>query len=182
MFYSHLQALSPPRWSTTLSRKLDSFECLAGQLVTIDDSCVSRLAQALTKLGPRVAAAVIKTWANVWTTSTRMHEPIPLPCIFGCEGCSDTLNHYLTCDILWTAVISCSFGRTELLRPSPFITLGLDGSFERLQMLAIAFSSYHALKMSHHAELITSLACGHPCQVQDRLIGYAKVFAKEVLE
>ena len=125
VFYSHLQSLSPPQWIATLTRKLESFDCLDDLEVAIDGRRVSLLAQALTKLGPRVAAAVIKTWANVWTTSTRMHEPIALPCIFGCEGCEDALNHYLSCDILWTAVTSCSFRRTELLWPGPYIVYSI---------------------------------------------------------
>ena len=148
--------------------------------VTFDDKRVSSLAQALSKMGPRVAAAVIKTWANAWTTSSRLHEPISLPCIFGCDGCDDALEHYLTCDILWTAVISCSFRRTELLWSDPLARLGLAGSYEWLQMLAVAFSCYHALKLGHRDEILASFACGHPCQVHDRLLGYAKVYASEI--
>ena len=36
-----------------------------------------------------------------WTTSTRMHETIALPCIFGCIDCLDEFRHYLTCLITW---------------------------------------------------------------------------------
>jgi hypothetical protein len=48
----------------------------------------------------------IKTITNSWSTSNRYHETIRLPCIFGCEGAKDTLKHYLSCDILWTATCS----------------------------------------------------------------------------
>ena len=48
----------------------------------------------------------VKTIVNSWSTSYRYHETVRLPCIFGCEGCRDDLEHYLFCDTLWTA--SCS--------------------------------------------------------------------------
>ena len=168
-------------WESTLSRKLDSFDCLDDFDVIVDDKRISTLAQVTSNLGPRVAAAAIKSWANAWTTSSRMHDPIPLPCIFGCEGGEDSLNHYLCCDPLWTAVISCSFRRTELLWSDPVSRLGLDGSQESLKMLTVAFSCYHALRMGHRDEVFASLACGgHSCQVHDSLVSYAKVYASEI--
>ena len=47
----------------------------------------------------RVADAVkiIKTWSNGWATSSRYHEGLVLPCLFGCNSCSDSLEHYLHC-------------------------------------------------------------------------------------
>ena len=125
--------------------------------------------------------AGVKCWANAWTASSRMHEPLVLPCIFGCPGCIDEFDHYLVCDALWTAVISCSFKRTELLQSSPLTKLGLDGSEAWLQMLTIAFSCYHAIKMSHRELVLASIASGHPCMVPDRLVEYARVFSSEIL-
>ena len=109
-----------------------------------------------------------------------MHEPVIVPCIFGCQGCEDSLDHYLCCEPLWTAVKSVSFKRTVLLQSDPLTRTGLDGSSEWLQMIAIAFSCYHALKMGHRDEILSSLAFGHPWQVWDRLISYAKVYAVEI--
>ena len=40
------------------------------------------------------ATCVVKTWANAWATSHRMHEEIVLPCLFGCSQ-TDSLQHYL---------------------------------------------------------------------------------------
>ena len=48
-------------------------------------------------LSPAWAKSVIKTWANAWTTSSRMHEHVRLPCVFGCQRASDDLSHYLVC-------------------------------------------------------------------------------------
>ena len=85
--------------------------------------------------------AAVKSWANAWTTSLRMHEPLLLlPCIFGCPGCKDEFDHYIVCGALWTAVISCSFKQTEVLQSSPVAKLGLDDSDAWLQMLAIVIA------------------------------------------
>ena len=128
----------------------------------------------LKKLGIRGATAVIKTWANAWTTSTRMHESKSLKCIFGCDA-KDNLEHYLCCDPLWTAVISASFKRSELLWSCPLIKLGLmEPSMEWLQMCCVAFSCYHSIKMSHMSEVLNDLDSGDPCQVHSRLMNYAK--------
>ena len=175
IFYSLLQSLSPPNWLGTLSRKLEP------QKVTLTSDGVDLMAAELKKLGARISMCVLKTWANAWTTSTRMHESFQLPCIFGCPDCTDDLDHYLCCDPLWTAVISCSYGQSELLQAGPSTKLGLVES-PRLwwQLIAIAFSCYHAVKMSHKDEILSSLASGHFCQVECRLLEYARVFSREL--
>ncbi len=78
-------------------------------------------------------------------------------------------------------MISCSFNETELLQSSPVAKLGLDASDAWLQMLAIAFSCYHAVKMSHRDEILASIASGHPCQVHGGLLEYARVFSSEII-
>ena len=149
--------------------------------ITLSKSRCDELCQGLKSLGPRVAMAVVKSWANAWTTSSRMHDELRLPCIFGCEGCMDSLDHYLYCDPLWSAVISCSFRRTELLLADPITRLGLGGSKEWWQMLSVAFSCYHALKLGHREDIVASLVSGHLCQVHGRLLSYARVFASDVI-
>jgi len=180
-YYHQLQSLTPPNWLETLARKLGSFDCLEGVYLALTIDGVEGICSALRKLGPRVSMAVVKTWANAWTTSRRMHEALLLPCIFGCPGCEDNLDHYLCCDPLWTAVISASFRKTELLRSGLFAKLGLGGSHAWLQMMAIAFSCYHAIKLSHLSEILSCASSGHHCQVFDRLMGYAKVFSSEIV-
>jgi len=181
VFYQFLLGLTPPNWLLTLERKFDSFDSLDDFDVSLSAEGLSVICVHLKKLGPRVAMGVIKTWANAWVTSHRMHEPLLLPCIFGCPECRDELDHYLCCDPLWTAVISCSFKQRELLWSSPVSRLGLDGSVASLQMITIAFSCYHAIKMSHQGETLASLASGHLCQVHGRLMEYARVFASDIM-
>ena len=53
--------------------------------------------QTLKKVGGHIALKVIKTWLNGWVTSHRMHEDPILPCLLGCRGQSDTLEHYIMC-------------------------------------------------------------------------------------
>ena len=43
----------------------------------------------------------LKAIGGGWTISSRMHEAIALPCIFGCIDCFDEYRHYLICPILW---------------------------------------------------------------------------------
>jgi hypothetical protein len=181
-FYTLLQSLTPPSWCQTLERKLETFDCLDSEVILSNDSLASA-ASRLKKLGPRIAMCVIKTWANAWTTSTRMHEAYELPCIFGCQGCEDDLEHYLICDPLWTVVISCSSGQSELLHAGPFTKLGLafdDSSIVWWKKIAIAFSCYHAIKMSHRFEILSCHESGNFCQVEDRLLEYARVFSREL--
>ena len=43
----------------------------------------------------------LKTLSNARHTTSRMHEDVIWPCIFGCTGCADNLMHYLICRVLW---------------------------------------------------------------------------------
>ena len=144
----------------------------------IPDYCMNDVATSLKKCGARVAMSVMKSWANAWTTSSRMHEAICLPCILGCDDCTDSLNHYVICDPLWSIVISCSSNQCEHLRCGPFSKLGLEASpMIWWRMLSIAFSCYHAIVVGHRDEVLSCAASGHPQKLLDRLIGYAQVFS-----
>ena len=127
----------------------------------------------------RGATAIVKAWENAWTTSSRMHEAVVLPRVFGCEAV-DSLEHCLCCDPLWTVVISCSHGLTELLQASPLTKLGFGQSpIAWLQRLCVAFSGYHAVKMGHRSEVQCMVKSGNPCQVLLRLFHYAGLFCRE---
>jgi len=94
-----------------------------------------------------VAQQLLRTWANGWTTSYRMHETELLNCIFGCVGCLDTQQNYLICPALWgvinVIVDKCSF----------------DGFLSHLSLvncsvlsaarLVVACLAYHSFKNSH---------------------------------
>ena len=60
---------------------------------------------AAKRVGPGIMMTVIKSILNSWVTSHRFHEDVQLHRIFGCEGCRDTLSHYLVCDPFWTLLI-----------------------------------------------------------------------------
>ena len=119
--------------------------------------------------------ALIKSWANAWTTSSRMYEPVKLRCIVGCEA-DDNLDHYLRCDPLWTAMISTSYKRSELLWQCPMIKLGLvNPSPEWLQMIACAVACYHSLKMGHLPEVLMASDENNFSIIYSRLISYARL-------
>ena len=143
---------------------------------------MSRMGARLKRLGVRTSTAVIKSWANAWTTSTRMHEESDIGCLFGCEREPDKLEHYLSCDHLWTVVISCTFRRVELLHAVPFVKLGFgENSNEWLQMLSVAFACYHQLKFSHMSEIEACRTAKDYSVIHLRLVGYARVYSNELL-
>ena len=93
----------------------------------------------------RVADAVkiIKTWSNGWATSSRYHEGLVLPCLFGCNSCSDSLEHYLHCTHL-LAMWRFLAGNVSAdpLKRWGLIAPGLN-DFLRI---ACVFSGYHAVR------------------------------------
>ena len=52
---------------------------------------------ALCRLKKAEALMVLKTWGNSWATSYKFHEPVLLPCLFGCYHGIDKLAHYVVC-------------------------------------------------------------------------------------
>ena len=99
-------------------------------------------------LAPHPAMSVVRTLCNGWCTTHRMHDPERLGCVFGCPKASDTLAHYLQCDVLWALVSRAlghhlpvnAFGRVGVMRCSKGI---LHGIF-------LASHMYHAVKVGHH--------------------------------
>ena len=92
-----------------------------------------------------VAMAWLKTITNAWCTSTRMHEAVSLPCIFGYKDCTDRLDHYVDCIILWSILHEAFGGRF-----SPCLVSRLNYSApcpQKLIHIACAFEIYHALKI-----------------------------------
>ncbi len=128
-----------------------------------------------------MAMAVIKSWANVWTTSARMNEDDKLPCVFGCDD-RDTLSHYIQCEPFWSVLITCSYRSEVLLHDSPLKRLCLlDPSLEQARLLTIAFSCYHALKLGHR-ELV-QLGCDSGCfdDTLAKLVCLADAYARELM-
>ena len=98
---------------------------------------------ALKKCRVADAVKIIKTWSNGWATSSRYHEGVVLPCLFGCKSCIDNLQHYLQCPHLfaiWTflagSVSADPLKRWGLIAPEPNDFL----------QIACVFSGYHAIR------------------------------------
>ena len=60
------------------------------------------------------AMAWFKTVTNAWTTSYRMHEPIRLRCLFGCDA-PDRIDHYMSCLTLWSILHEAFGGKLPTL-------------------------------------------------------------------
>ena len=178
-FYKLLCTFYPSNWAGTLERKVAAFSCVEVPPRFFRSSEFDSVIPIVKSIGVRGATSIVKTWANAWTTSSRMHEAAVLPCIFGC-GAVDSLDHYLCCDPLWTVVISCTHGHSELLQASPLTKLGFGQSpLAWLQRLCVAFRCYHAIKLGHRSEIQCMVESGNPCQVLLRLFNYAGVFSRD---
>ena len=83
---------------------------------------------------PELQAALLRTWANGWCTSTRFGDRAQ-PCLFGCRGVDaiDHVRHYAECDRAW-AFTSHRF-RGMLPRGSLVAFFGLDEAESKDQLL-----------------------------------------------
>jgi len=100
--------------------------------------------QQLKSLRKHDAMRVIKTWVNSWATSSRYHESVRLPCLFGCPDGLDSQSHYAMCPILF-------FLTAKSIKVSkwPIERIGLSmPSITSLKSVACVFSAYHAVKRS----------------------------------
>ena len=91
------------------------------------------------------AIRVLRTWVNAWCTSTRFHEEMRLPCLFGCFAEEDRQSHYSMCPHLFAI-------QRHLYPPThsdPLIRIGLvDTSVDNLKLVACTYSAYHSLKFT----------------------------------
>ena len=84
-FYKLLCSFLPSNWNDTLERKVSALSCVEVPSGFFSSGASQNIFPIVKRLGVRKSTAVIKTWANAWTTSSRMHEAAVLPCIFGCN-------------------------------------------------------------------------------------------------
>ena len=99
------------------------------------------------KLSMAWATSILKTWANAWTTSSRMHETVVRDCLFGCRPARADLRHYLRCPVLWGLLCgeeedlnSTMAERLMFINPEP----------GKAMKIVVAFLAYHALKNDPH--------------------------------
>ena len=111
---------------------------------------VSAIAEVLNGLPFGIRMMNIKTLVNGWCTSSRLHETKLHKCLCGCENASDSLQHYLKCQPLWTTVCSTMGLGAALLDLPPLARCGLSRPHvTKGFMVALAFRSYHSLKYEH---------------------------------
>ena len=102
------------------------------------------------------ALAWLKTVTNGWCTSSRMHEPVKLQCIFGCRNGMDRLDHYLQCHALWSRIGEVFQGFVD---PSPPGRVNFSNpSIAKVIILCCAFEVYHALKIGLRETVEIALA------------------------
>ena len=116
------------------------------------------------------AMASIKSVLGAWCTSSRMHEPNILPCLFGCPcPAVDTFTHYVQCPCLWWEVhiFLISHNLVDLAFKIHFVgtsdqalffKLGLEAEcYDDFLPIALAFGLYHAFKLHSKAEVLRHL-------------------------
>ena len=138
--------------------------------VVLDHNWFDLLLASLNSVSVHVRFCWLRTVVGGWTTSLRMHEIHPLPCIFGCLDCVDNLEHYMLCPILWN--ISCEIysGEDSLVLEERLCLR--NPTIIKLARLAITCDIYHTVKND-------SLSCSPPCVaeplfVQTRACEFAK--------
>ena len=90
-----------------------------------------------------LSRSYVKTWSNGWATSSRYHEGVILPCMFGCKSCIDNLQHYLQCPHLF-ALWSFLAGD---ISSDPLVRWGLiEPESNDFLQIACVFSGYHAIR------------------------------------
>ena len=114
---------------------------------------VDDLRAFMSKLSPAWSSAILKTWANAWTTSRRLHLGVPLQCVFGCSACADELIHYLHCPRLWRLLLLDSRRVAPADLEFPFELPSLAGrlllyapSHAAALSLVTAFLLYHSVR------------------------------------
>ena len=128
----------------------------------------------------------LKTISNAWHTTSRMHEDVKWPCIFGCLDCTDNLMHYLICLVLWQIA-------NEIIGHEPSVHIGSRlclclPSETKLKRLAMTHAIYHFCKFDATVQHLVSQAIfspqlvNNPWQIiQETAAGYARTVEYMVL-
>ena len=105
---------------------------------------VAALLEVLRNVRPHTSSCVFKSLIGGWTTSTRMHEPTRLSCIFGCREQPDEINHYFLCSPLWQ-IASHSLQVEAPLSLARRLCLE-EPTPDTARLLALVFALYHFSK------------------------------------
>ena len=178
--YKH-QFCAADHWHILIDRRLSSF----GVQNPAADVFCSNLKAALHSLPATHrkghSLMFVKTIVNSWSTSHRYHETVRLPCIFGCEGCQDCLEHYLSCDILWTAACSALGLNSEWLNLNFPQRIGYPCPNNiHIYLNAVMFKTYHCLRCDFSNMISLSVADNDFSDIHSRSFFLATHFASEM--
>ena len=136
----------PSNFEHFLKRRISSIaDC---DIAALDHINIPDTLDCLRGLDKFNAVCWLKTVCNGWNTSFRLHSEVLLECIFGCQGCKDELQHYLSCEVL-LALISEQFSCVNL-GPTPLLRLNLiDPSPQKFVVITAMYNMYHTLKVGH---------------------------------
>jgi len=147
--------------STFLRRFLRLFPELAGEVNLDLMLCLKDFSLSLPAA---FSQQLIRTWANGWCTSSRLHEATVLPCIFGCVGSPDALAHYCRCPVLWRVVSSCD--RLSAAPSVPEVLCLASRVPSSALRLVVACNSYHALRRNSSLGIVSLLRAGNVREIE----------------
>ena len=144
------------------------------QIDAIDWQLVARRLKAA---GSHSAMCVLKTWLNAWNTSTRFHDAIVLPCVFGCRDCEDCTAHYIRCPVLWG--LASSSTAVPILHPYIYNIFLLHYDSTCIRNLVVVFATYHTTRKSFHDLAVNAAASGDFSVISRKACALAKAAARK---
>ena len=84
------------------------------------------------------------------------------PEIFGCKECEDSLDHYLTCEVMWPILTSCAKLGREWLVVGTAMKLGLHNPTRTsVSLTLVAHRVYHKLRFQYASVVMEAQQSGH---------------------
>jgi len=99
-----LAVLYPDDTGKTIRKRVRKY--FPEEVHRLSDEILCQLQEFSRSLPTALSQQLLRTWANGWCTSARFRESHVLPCLFGCSDQPDSLQHYLFCSPLWSAIAS----------------------------------------------------------------------------
>jgi len=177
--YKAIVKASGSLWQDLINRRLQVLS--PTEVPNEFTSSQSHFCKAAKQVGPGIMMTVIKTILNSWVTSHKFHEAMLIDCIFGCEGCKDTLTHYLSCDPFWTLLVCTCKLDGQWLGMTPAKRLGIRSPNKTaLTLITVASRCYHAIRMSHANILERASRARQYEEVHDLLFERAGIFFRDL--
>ena len=165
-----------------------------GQSELIHDS-YSYYSVQLKGLQPHLRMSFIKTVTNGWHTSSRMHEAICLPCIFGCnalpDNCLASSNttplsnsirdetaHYVSCPIL-AGLLTQAFGIDSLITLHQLAFGNDKDDHTGVLACATSYHVYHSLKFGNLPLIQRAIETGRFGLVRAFALSSARAFMSD---